>query len=90
MSDNVKNAVITIIFVSVLVITMIVNIAKKDGTISISERRKLEQFPSFSIYKLFNGKFFEKFDKYTTDQFTYRDNLKRKIITIYMNTMDIS
>ena len=59
MSDNVKNAVITIIFVSVLVITMIVNIAKKDGTISISERRKLEQFPSFSIYKLFNGKFFE-------------------------------
>ncbi len=50
MSDNVKNAVITIIFVSVLVITMIVNIAKKDGTISISERRKLEQFPSFSIY----------------------------------------
>ena len=33
MSDNVKNAVITIIFVSVLVITMIVNIAKKDGTI---------------------------------------------------------
>ena len=43
MSDNVKNAVITIIFVSVLVITMIVNIAKKDGTISISERRKLEQ-----------------------------------------------
>ncbi len=61
MSDNVKNAVITIIFVSVLVITMIVNIAKKkDGTISISERRKLEQFPSFSIYKLFNGKFFEK------------------------------
>lgn len=60
MSDNVKNAVITIIFVSVLVITMIVNIAKKDGTISISERRKLEQFPSFSIYKLFNGENFSK------------------------------
>lgn len=57
MSDNVKNAVITIIFVSVLVITMIVNIAKKDGTISISERRKLEQFPSFSIYKLSMGNF---------------------------------
>ena len=27
-----------------------VNIAKKDGTRSISDRRKLEQFPSFSIY----------------------------------------
>ena len=85
MSDNVKNAVITIIFVSVLVITMIVNIAKKDGTISISERRKLEQFPSFSIYKLFNGKFFEKFDKYTTDQFTYRDNLRKLKVETELN-----
>ena len=85
MSDNVKNAVITIIFVSVLVITMIVNIAKKDGTISISERRKLEQFPSFSIYKLFNGKFFEKFDKYTTDQFTYRDNFRKLKVETELN-----
>ena len=85
MSDNVKNAVITIIFVSVLVITMIVNFAKKDGTISISERRKLEQFPSFSLYKLFNGKFFEKFDKYTTDQFTYRDNLRKLKVETELN-----
>ena len=85
MSGNVKNAVITIIFVSVLVITMIVNIAKKDGTISISERRKLEQFPSFSIYKLFNGKFFEKFDKYTTDQFTYRDNFRKLKVETELN-----
>ena len=37
MSDKVKNVVITIMFVSVLVVTMIVNIAQKDGTISISE-----------------------------------------------------
>ena len=85
MSDKVKNVVITIMFVSVLVITMIVNIAKKDGTISISERRKLEQFPSFSIYKLFNGKFFEKFDKYTTDQFTYRDNLRKLKVETELN-----
>ena len=85
MSDKVKNVVITIMFVSVLVITMIVNIAKKDSTISISERRKLEQFPSFSIYKLFNGKFFEKFDKYTTDQFTYRDNLRKIKVETELN-----
>ena len=85
MSDKVKNVVITIMFVSVLVITMIVNIAKKDGTISISERRKLEQFPSFSIYKIFNGKFFEKFDKYTTDQFTYRDNLRKLKVETELN-----
>lgn len=85
MSDKVKNVVITIMFVSILVITMIVNIAKKDDTISISERRKLEQFPSFSISKLFNGTFFEKFDKYTTDQFTYRDNFRKLKVETELN-----
>ena len=85
MSDKVKNVVITIMFVSILVITMIVNIAKKDDTISISERRKLEQFPSFSISKLFNGTFFKKFDKYTTDQFTYRDNFRKLKVETELN-----
>lgn len=84
MSDNV-NAVITIIFVSVLVITMIVNIAKKTVLYRFRKEEKLEQFPSFSIYKLFNGKFFEKFDKYTTDQFTYRDNLRKLKVETELN-----
>lgn len=85
MSDKVKNVVITIIFVSVLVVTMIINIIKKDGTISIAERRRLEQFPSFSLSKLFNGTFFEKIDKYTTDQFTYRDNFRKLKVETELN-----
>lgn len=85
MSDKVKNVVITIIFVSVLVVTMIINIIKKDGTISIAERRRLEQFPSFSLSKLFNGTFFEKFDKYTTDQFTDRDNFRKLKVETELN-----
>ena len=85
MSDKVKNIVITIIFVSVLVVTMIINIIKKDGTISIAERRRLEQFPSFSLSNLFNGTFFEKIDKYTTDQFIARDSLRKLKVETELN-----
>ena len=85
MSDKVKNIVITIIFVSILVVTMIINIIKKDGTISIAERRRLEQFPSFSLSNLFNGTFFEKIDKYTTDQFIARDSLRKLKVETELN-----
>ncbi len=85
MSDKVKNIVITIIFVSVLVVTMIINIIKKDSTISIAERRRLEQFPSFSLSNLFNGTFFEKIDKYTTDQFIARDSLRKLKVETELN-----
>ena len=78
MSDKVKNVVITIMFVSVLVVTMIVNIAKKDGTISISERRKLEQFPKVSLKAIVSGDFFKKFDSYSMDQFYQREKFRKK------------
>ena len=71
MNDKIKNIVITVMFIAILVITMIVNIIKKDDDVSISEKRKLEQFPRFSTRQLFNGTFFNKLEKYTTDQFNF-------------------
>ena len=85
MNDKIRNIVITVIFMSILVVTMIVNIVKKDDIISISERRKLEQLPSFSISRLFNGIFFSKFDKYTTDQFILRDTLRKLKVKTELN-----
>ena len=85
MNDKIRNIVITVIFMSILVVTMIVNIVKKDDIISISERRKLEQLPSFSISRLFNGVFFSKFDKYTTDQFILRDTLRKLKVKTELN-----
>ena len=76
MNDKIKNIVITVMFITILVITMIVNIIKKDDDVSISEKRKLEQFPRFSTRQLFNGTFFNKLEKYTTDQFIARENLR--------------
>ena len=77
MKDKTKNIIVTLVFVTILIITMLLNIIKKDEQISIAERRRLEQFPQFSISKLFNGTFFENFDKYVVDQFANRDSFRR-------------
>lgn len=43
---------------------------------SDSERRKLEQFPEFTIETLMSGKFTNNFEKYTLDQFPMRDSFR--------------
>lgn len=77
MSEKVKNIIITIVFLIIIIIPFFINIIKKDTQISISERRKLEQFPEFTISKLFDGTFFEKFEKYTMDQFWKREEFRK-------------
>ena len=76
-----KNKILSISFVMFLVFFFIFNIINKDILISNSERRKLEQFPKVNFNNIIDGSFMEDFDKYTTDQFIYRDlfrNIKAK------------
>lgn len=77
MNDKFKNIVVTISFVAIIIIMLFLNIVKKDTAISLSERRKLQQFPKFSINQLFDGSFFEKFEKYTMDQFIERETFRK-------------
>lgn len=76
MSDKVKNITITISFMFTIIIMLIINLIKTDTKISLSERRKLQQFPDFSIATLLNGTFFESIDKYTMDQFIGRETFR--------------
>lgn len=85
MNDKIKDVIVTIVFLAIIIVFFIINIEKKDDVISISERRKLEQFPSFSVSKLFDGTFFEKFDKYTTDQFWKREDFRKLKISTEFN-----
>lgn len=78
MSDKIKNIIITFLFLLIIISGFLINIFKKDEKISIAERRKLEQFPEVTISKIFNGTFFNKFEKYSMDQFFKRE-LFRKI-----------
>ncbi len=44
---------------------------------SLTERRKLAQFPELSGQTLLNGKFMSKFETYTLDQFPMRDGFRQ-------------
>lgn len=85
MEDKKKNIIITIIFSLYLASFFIINLTKEDTLISISERRKLKQFPNLSINTLFNGTFFKEFDNYTTDQFIFRDDFRKLKVNLELN-----
>ena len=58
-------------------------ILSKDLSISIGERRKLEQFPEVSWENITSGRFMDKFESYATDQVPNRDTwrlLKAQIV----------
>lgn len=87
MNDKLKNIVVTIVFVFIIIIFFIANIMKKDDTISIAERRKLEQFPQISVKTVFTGTFFDKFNKYATDQFVKREEFRKLKINTEFNLL---
>ena len=76
MKEKTKNAVVTIGFVTILFISLIMSIVKEDETISLSERRKLAQFPVITMESVRNGEASEKFEEYAVDQFISRDDLR--------------
>lgn len=82
MSDKLKNITVSLIFIILIIGIFVVNIVKEDTEISVSERRKLEQFPEFTFANLTSGKFFEKFDKYVTDQFIARETFRKTKVLV--------
>ena len=49
---------------------------KPAGEYSVTERRKLEQFPKLSVETISEGKFMTDFEEYTLDQFPMRDRFR--------------
>lgn len=47
-----------------------------DASLSVSERRKLAQFPRFTWSRLWDGSFFSDMEGYVVDQFVGRDGLR--------------
>ena len=73
MQDKTKNRIIAIGFILILIIIFFSNILIKDKQVSISERRKLTQFPKITFKNIVDGKVTQTFEKYATDQFLARD-----------------
>ena len=77
MSDKVKNVMVTSVFILLLILFFLINIIKKDIKISITERRRLAEFPEITMENIFNGSFGSKFEQYVTDQMVKREEFRK-------------
>lgn len=76
MNSNTKSIVTSLCFITILFSFLLVNIILPDQEFTASERRRLAKLPVFSWESLFSGSLFEDFDKYTLDQFVFRDGFR--------------
>lgn len=73
MKKEIKDIIVTIIFLILIIGGCVLNILVSDKTISISERRKLKQFPEITLNKILKNNFLNELESYTADQFVGRD-----------------
>lgn len=76
MKEKVKSICMVIGFLLILIGFGLAFIIVPDKAISVSERRKLTEFPEVSLKTVQNGEWFDDFDKYMLDQFPLRDELR--------------
>ena len=74
--NKIKNMIISFGFVVLVFIVFITNLVIRDKTVSESERRALQSFPKITLETVSNGDAMDKFEKYTTDQFAFRDTFR--------------
>lgn len=82
MQEKTKNKIVTIGFVIILIAVFLINLLTEDKQISLTERRKLAEFPSITLPKILNGDVTKKWEEYVVDQFLGRD-LFRSIKSFY-------
>lgn len=73
---KVKNIITSAVFVLIIGFLSIACLFHKPNSYSASERRKLEQFPEFTLENILSGDFFKKFETYTADQFPMREGFR--------------
>ncbi len=76
MKTNISKAIglgaVTLIWLGLSVFAFV----KPASDASVSERRKLAQFPEISAESVLSGKFMKDFETYTLDQFPFRDDFR--------------
>lgn len=77
MDKKIKNIVVALLCGLWVFGLALWGILQKDGELSVSERRKLQQMPEFNTETLLNGSFMSDFEKYSADQFPLRESFRR-------------
>lgn len=73
MTEKTRNRIITYVMAFFFFVLSLLAWCKKPQEESESERRKLKQFPEFSVEAAALGEFATEFEAYAADQFPYRD-----------------
>lgn len=73
MNNKIKNTVICISLAFFIFIFALLCLFLPKEEYSDSERRTLAKMPEISIQNIFSGKFMSEFEKYSTDNFPFRD-----------------
>lgn len=76
MTEKTKNKVIVIMISFMMLLFSIMHWLEPDIEFSVSERRKLAQFPELSGERITSGKFMGEFESYVVDQFPFRDGFR--------------
>jgi hypothetical protein len=72
-----KHKLTAIFFLAVLYAVFFLNITKAPDEFSVSERRRLAQFPELTAGTVLSGKFMEGFGDYAVDQMVLREPFRR-------------
>lgn len=77
MKDKTRNIVASAAFVVFILGFFIMCLIKPADEISVSERRKLAQFPEYSTKALLSGEMADSFEDYAVDQFPFREQWRK-------------
>ncbi len=87
------SAILTSVLFTVIIFGLcLAHILLPDGELSSTERRKLAQFPEFSVSTLMDGVFMQNIEKYLPDQFPLRETFRtiKAVFEKYSGRLDAS
>lgn len=85
MTKKTKHIVITFVMVAFFLSVSLFAWLKPADDFSLSERRKLSQFPELSFKTIISGDFMSNFENYTLDQFPLRDKFRTLKAKVSLN-----
>ena len=90
MANKRKHIVITVVMVAFFLSISLFAWLKPSDDFSLSERRKLSQFPELSFKTVISGDFMSNFENYTLDQFPLRDKFRTLKAMVALNIFNQS
>ncbi len=90
MANKTKHIVVTFVMVAFFLSVSLFAWLKPADDFSLSERRKLSQFPELSFKTIVSGDFMSNFENYTLDQFPLRDKFRTLKALVALNVFNQS